>query len=580
LLAAAPLHSYRETRRIVPIEASGRSLKLVVSENETEREFVVDKPSVLLGRALSNEIVLTDIKASRSHARFDWDGSAVSISDLGSRNGTFVNGLKVENAALGPGDEVVVGDTRVRIEVVGAPETQLEALAVEPEDDLIQTMIAPPTIAVALNNTTVPRLAVQALGETWEVELTDDVVTIGRASSSGIAIDSNGVSRKHAEVQHRRDGFYIVDLGSTNGTRFQGQRIEERRLEDGDEFQVGPAQIVFKAGFVAGDLQNETRIGLGTMPTVIFVPGIMGSELWRGSERVWPNVKLFLSRGDAIKYPSDLEARALVDQVVLVPGLFKMDIYGRLGDYLVDGLGYERGRDLFDFPYDWRQDNRESAKQLAAALDAWNIKGPIVIVAHSMGCLISRYYIEHLGGKRRIQRLIQLGGPLRGSAKSIDMLMTGKGMTPMGFAAEDFRKTISTFPSMYQLLPSIDCVFDDQGYSINVLEDDSWVEERFRPFVHSARDFHRELPSRSSVSAICVFGYGLKTATEVRLTRRRDGSWQRLAVAREASGDTVVPESSATLHGAEIHPVRQPHGTLFLDNDVKMRLKIELTKPF
>jgi hypothetical protein len=33
------------------------------------------------------------------------------------------------------------------------------------------------------------------------------------------------------------------------------------------------------------------------------------------------------------------------------------------------------------------------------------------------------------------------------------------------------------------------------------------------------------------------------------------------------------------LQNAEIHPVRQPHGTLFMDNDVKMRLKLELTKP-
>lgn len=442
-------------------------------------------------------------------------------------------------------------------------------------------MIAPATIAVALNDTSVPRLAIQALGETWEVQLDKEMVSIGRGDANDIVIQSNAVSRQHAQVQRRRDGFYIVDLGSTNGTRHEGRRIEEHRLNDGDEFQVGPAQIVFKDAFRPADLQNETRIGLpAQMPTVIFVPGIMGSELWSGSERVWPNVKLFLSRGMAIRYPSNLEARALVDQVVLVPGLFKMDIYGRLGDYLVDGLGYERGRDLFDFPYDWRQDNRETAKQLAAAIDAWDIKGPIVIVAHSMGCLISRYYIEHLGGKRRIQRLIQLGGPLRGSVKSIDMLMTGKGMTPMGFGADDFRKTISTFPSMYQLLPSIDCVYDVEGTKINVLEEESWVAPEHVPLLRSARDFHRELPQKSSVSAICVFGYGLKTTTEVRLQRRRDGSWQRLSVAREASGDTVVPEASATLPGSEIHPVRQPHGTLFLDNDVKMRLKIELTKPF
>jgi pimeloyl-ACP methyl ester carboxylesterase len=382
-------------------------------------------------------------------------------------------------------------------------------------------------------------------------------------------------------VQRRRDGFYVVDLGSTNGTYFAGRAVEEQRLQEGDLVQVGPARIVFKAGFAAGELQNETRIGLpAKMPAVIFVPGIMGSELWSGSQRVWPNIRLFLSRGAAIRLPAELEPRALVDEVVLVPGLFKMDIYGRLGDYLVDGLGYQRGRDLFEFPYDWRRDNRESAKQLAAAIEAWDIKGPIVIVAHSMGCLVSRYYLENLGGKRKIARLIQLGGPMRGSAKAIDMLLTGRGMAPMGFAAQDLRRTIATFPSMYQLLPTIDCVVDDKGEAVNVMEDESWVAEEYRPYLRSARDFHRELPAQSSISTVCIFGYGLKTAVGIHLQRSAGGDWRRLTVSREASGDTVVPEASAVLPQAEIHPVRQPHGTLFLDNDVKMRLKVELTKPF
>jgi hypothetical protein len=44
----------------------------------------------------------------------------------------------------------------------------------------------------------------------------------------------------------------------------------------------------------------------------------------------------------------------------------------------------------------------------------------------------------------------------------------------------------------------------------------------------------------------------------------------------QPSGDSSVPEASAVLPGTEIHPVHQYHGTLFNDNDVKMRLKLEL----
>jgi hypothetical protein len=46
----------------------------------------------------------------------------------------------------------------------------------------------------------------------------------------------------------------------------------------------------------------------------------------------------------------------------------------------------------------------------------------------------------------------------------------------------------------------------------------------------------------------------------------------------EPSGDSSVPERSAVLPQTEIHPVQQYHGTLFNDNDVKMRLKLELLR--
>jgi hypothetical protein len=48
----------------------------------------------------------------------------------------------------------------------------------------------------------------------------------------------------------------------------------------------------------------------------------------------------------------------------------------------------------------------------------------------------------------------------------------------------------------------------------------------------------------------------------------------------ELAGDSTIPEHSAVLPGSEIHPVQQYHGSLFVDNDVKMRLKLELTRHF
>ena len=55
------------------------------------------------------------------------------------------------------------------------------------------------------------------------------------------------VSRRHAEVRPSGDGFVIVDLGSTNGTKVNGLTVTERRLEDGDEVALGNTRLRFEA---------------------------------------------------------------------------------------------------------------------------------------------------------------------------------------------------------------------------------------------------------------------------------------------------------------------------------------------
>ena len=77
-----------------------------------------------------------------------------------------------------------------------------------------------------------------------------------------------------------------------------------------------------------------------------------------------------------------------------------------------------------------------------------------------------------------------------------------------------------------------------------------------------------------------IFGYGIKTIAEVNVVRDPSGKLEHVDYLSEAIGDGSVLEKSAFLPGSEIHPVRQHHGTLFVDNDVKMRLKVELTRPY
>jgi hypothetical protein len=137
---------------------------------------------------------------------------------------------------------------------------------------------------------------------------------------------------------------------------------------------------------------------------------------------------------------------------------------------------------------------------------------------------------------------------------------------------------IETFPSCYQILPLYPCGVDQSGKQINFLEDESWVKPAYRHLHRIAREFRRELGTTSRIPTLSIFGYGLKTATEIKIQSDLNGMIQKAFIGIEPSGDSSVPESSAVLPRTEIHPVRQYHGTLFNDKDVKMRLKLELLR--
>jgi pSer/pThr/pTyr-binding forkhead associated (FHA) protein len=57
------------------------------------------------------------VGASRQHARVEYDGSRAVLTDLGSANGSMVNGRRVDTATLNPGDEIVIGSTRLSFRV-------------------------------------------------------------------------------------------------------------------------------------------------------------------------------------------------------------------------------------------------------------------------------------------------------------------------------------------------------------------------------------------------------------------------------------------------------------------------------
>ena len=81
------------------------------------------------------------------------------------------------------------------------------------------------------------------VGESFPLEA--ERTTIGRRPDAEIFLDDVTVSRDHALLVKRADGFHLDDLGSLNGTYVNRGRIESHKLEDGDELQVGKYKLTF-----------------------------------------------------------------------------------------------------------------------------------------------------------------------------------------------------------------------------------------------------------------------------------------------------------------------------------------------
>jgi len=108
-----------------------------------------------------------------------------------------------------------------------------------------------PAVAVA-------RLTIHAPGKPpQEVPITRGAITIGRSARAGnhvVLAEDGMVSRRHARIELEADGcFTIYDLDTTNGTRVNGRKIDNRTLKNGDEITIGATRIVFHQEQTAGD---------------------------------------------------------------------------------------------------------------------------------------------------------------------------------------------------------------------------------------------------------------------------------------------------------------------------------------
>lgn len=201
---------------------------------------------------------------------------------------------------------------------------------------------------------------------------------------------------------------------------------------------------------------------------IVFVPGILGTRLIKNRKTIWgegsPSAQeLALPRsGDP-----GVEVKGL-DQYPVFFGLKKVDIYG---EFSRDAEQARNGRGVFrEFPYDWRQDIRKIARDFDDFLRTDPpLKGrPIIIIAHSMGGLVTWYWQHRIyqgdADPLAVTRLLLLGSPLNGSCEVIRLLVDGyqdireaSKVTNFvyGLIFNDLRAAAFTFPSVFQLLPRV-----------------------------------------------------------------------------------------------------------------------------
>jgi pSer/pThr/pTyr-binding forkhead associated (FHA) protein len=200
-----------------------------------------------------------DPRLSRRHARvfFD-DAGRPMVEDLGSTNGTWVNGERLTGPrTLATGDELRAGQTTFEVEVTAA--------AVATQHDTARPVAVPP---MPETPPPTPRLMVLAGPKQGEEIPLGDELLIGRGYGEPGALGGDRLlSRSHARIARGPGGvFYVQDTGSTNGTMVNGGALRRvQALKDGDEIQVGTSRLQAR-GFPAGSFADWLDEDPGAAP--------------------------------------------------------------------------------------------------------------------------------------------------------------------------------------------------------------------------------------------------------------------------------------------------------------------------
>ncbi len=216
--------------------------KLIINDSTTpSREFELIRPEIIIGRDPNVDLSLPSPSVSRRHARLTRDGNGYSLEDLGSSNGTFLNGERLTGRqSLHSGDQIRLGQA-ITLTYEAPADLKKTVVSRSPAAPALQTQLEE-NINVEEMQTAPPKLLVSiAGGSSQTYNLTRPVLTIGRVDGNDIVIPSPIVSGQHARLERANGGYQLVLMPQAKNPVFvEGQPLQGPHvLKHGEIMRIG-----------------------------------------------------------------------------------------------------------------------------------------------------------------------------------------------------------------------------------------------------------------------------------------------------------------------------------------------------
>lgn len=225
--------------------------KLIVTEKGGEKQRVVgfSREGISIGRAEENAVSLPTPGISRKHATIVVSGNNYFLSDLGSGNGTFLNGTRLtpnEQNLLRHGDLISIENYNLSFNQID--EMLASSFNEITDSDILEVKLLK-RVLKAIDKEKVPSLEVlngNFVGKKFFVPDDATEITFGRDASAGFQIEEHVISRQHAKIVKVDKEIIIQDLNSKNGVFVNNRRVTEDAVHDGDRIALGTIVLIFR----------------------------------------------------------------------------------------------------------------------------------------------------------------------------------------------------------------------------------------------------------------------------------------------------------------------------------------------